>query len=153
MTSTSSSASTTLLKKGDSGEAVRAYQQKLINVGESLPRYGADGDFGDETEAATKAFQSRYGLLVDGIAGPQTFAKLEEVLNSTSAGNDSVPYPGHLIKLGSTGKDVERIQRAVGVTADGIFGPKTEAAVKANQSRHGLAVDGIVGPKTWSVMF
>ncbi|MGV3465261.1 MAG: glycoside hydrolase domain-containing protein, partial [Heyndrickxia sp.] len=64
-----------------------------------------------------------------------------------------VPYPGHLIKRGSRGKDVERIQRAVGVTADGIFGPKTEAAVKAYQSRHGLAVDGIVGPQTWNVMF
>ncbi|XNQ37814.1 hypothetical protein AA0X95_04290 [Bacillus sp. 1P10SD] len=41
-----------------------------------------------------------------------------------------VPYPG-LIKRGSKGKNVERIQRAVGVTADGIFGPKTEASVKS----------------------
>jgi peptidoglycan hydrolase-like protein with peptidoglycan-binding domain len=64
-----------------------------------------------------------------------------------------VPYPGHLFKNGSKGKDVERIQRAVGVNVDGIYGPKTEAAVKAYQKRHGLAVDGIVGPKTWSVMF
>ncbi|SEU04063.1 LysM domain-containing protein [Salinibacillus kushneri] len=64
-----------------------------------------------------------------------------------------VPYPGHLIKRGSEGKDVKRIQRAVGVKADGIYGPKTEAAVKDYQKRHGLKVDGIVGPETWAVMF
>ncbi|WML38715.1 GH25 family lysozyme [Neobacillus sp. OS1-2] len=64
-----------------------------------------------------------------------------------------VPFPGHLIKVGTKGKDVERIQRAVKVNPDGIYGPKTKAAVKAYQSRHGLAADGIVGPATWSVMF
>lgn len=34
--------------------------------------------------------------------------------------------------------------------ADGIFGPKTEAAVKAWQKNHGLVSDGIIGPKTWA---
>jgi peptidoglycan hydrolase-like protein with peptidoglycan-binding domain len=67
--------------------------------------------------------------------------------------NSVVPYPGHLIKRGSKGKNVERVQRAVGVTADGIFGPNTERAVKAYQSRHGLVADGLVGPKSWSVLF
>jgi len=70
-----------------------------------------------------------------------------------SPSNDIVPYPGHLIRRGSTGIDVKRIQRAVKVNPDGIFGPNTEAAVKAYQRRHGLSVDGIVGPETWSVMF
>lgn len=64
-----------------------------------------------------------------------------------------VPYPGKPIKLGSRGKDVERIQRAVNVTPDGIFGPITEKAVKEYQKRHGLHADGIVGPITWGVMF
>ncbi len=64
-----------------------------------------------------------------------------------------VPYPDQLIKLGSRGKDVERIQRAVNVTVDGIFGPITESAVKNYQRRHGLTVDGIVGPLTWEVLF
>ncbi len=62
-------------------------------------------------------------------------------------------YPGKLIKNGSKGKDVERIQRAVGVTADGIFGANTEKAVKAYQKRKGLAADGIVGKNTWNMMF
>jgi len=34
--------------------------------------------------------------------------------------------------------------------ADGIFGPKTEEAVKAWQKNHGLVPDGIIGPKTWA---
>lgn len=46
-----------------------------------------------------------------------------------------------------------RIQRAVRVTADGLFGPITERAVRSYQEHHGLEADGIVGPKTWNVMF
>lgn len=53
---------------------------------------------------------------------------------------------------GSKGEAVKTVQRAVGTTADGIFGPKTEAAVKAFQKRNGLVVDGIVGPKTWAAI-
>jgi N-acetylmuramoyl-L-alanine amidase len=65
-----------------------------------------------------------------------------------------VPYPGRVIKYGMTGKDVERIQRAVGATpVDGVFGPGTEAKVKAYQKRMGLVADGLVGEKTWNVMF
>jgi peptidoglycan L-alanyl-D-glutamate endopeptidase CwlK len=64
-----------------------------------------------------------------------------------------VPYPGHLIKQRSKGKDVQRVQNAVGVKADGIFGSATKKAVQAYQKRHGLVADGIVGEKTWKVMF
>lgn len=70
-----------------------------------------------------------------------------------ASGKSVVPYPGHLIRRGSRGKDVERVQRAVGATPDGIYGPATEAKVKAYQKRHGLTADGIVGPASWSVMF
>lgn len=69
------------------------------------------------------------------------------------SGSAVVPYPGQLIKKGSKGKDVERIQRALGINADGIFGKQTDAAVKAYQKRHGLAADGIVGPATWNTLF
>ncbi|WP_353949269.1 glycoside hydrolase domain-containing protein [Sporolactobacillus sp. Y61] len=64
-----------------------------------------------------------------------------------------VPYPGHLIRRGSRGRDVVRTQNAVGAVPDGIFGPKTEQAVRAYQRRHGLVADGLVGPVTWHVLF
>lgn len=69
----------TMLKRGDQGNAVKELQVELINAGMDLSTYGADGDFGAETERAVKAFQSKYGLTVDGIAGKNTFAKLEEL--------------------------------------------------------------------------
>ncbi|WEZ09595.1 D-alanyl-D-alanine carboxypeptidase family protein [Priestia flexa] len=64
-----------------------------------------------------------------------------------------VPYPGKLIKMGSKGKDVERIQRAVGANPDGVFGNETYNKVKAYQRRKGLVVDGIVGKSTWDMLF
>lgn len=65
-----------------------------------------------------------------------------------------VKYPGKVIGIGSPkSKDVERIQRAVGVKPDGIYGKDTKNAVKAYQKRKKLKVDGEVGAKTWAVMF
>jgi putative chitinase len=58
-----------------------------------------------------------------------------------------------LLKLGSTGDDVVKLQQKLGVDPIGKFGPKTEAAVKAWQSANGLTADGIVGPGTWAKMF
>src|SRR5882672_7965698 len=57
--------------------------------------------------------------------------------------------PHGQIRQGSSGPDVALWQTIIGVTADGIFGPKTATATKAWQGSHGLAADGIVGPKTW----
>jgi peptidoglycan hydrolase-like protein with peptidoglycan-binding domain len=47
---------------------------------------------------------------------------------------------------------VKIVQTKVGVAADGNFGPKTEAAIRAFQSAHGAVPDGIVGPKTWAMI-
>ena len=54
-----------------------------------------------------------------------------------------------LLKKGSKGEEVKELQKALGITADGIFGPGTEAVVKNFQQENGLDYDGIVGKKTW----
>ena len=56
------------------------------------------------------------------------------------------------LRRGMTGELTRQVQAKVGVDADGKFGAKTEAAVRAFQRAHGLVPDGIVGPKTWRVL-
>jgi len=58
-----------------------------------------------------------------------------------------------LLKKGSTGDDVKKLQTKLGLTADGSFGPGTEAAVIKWQSDNGLTADGVVGDGTWGKMF
>ena len=57
-----------------------------------------------------------------------------------------------LIKKGDRGSAVKEVQSALGIAADGIFGPGTEASVKKFQSENGLDSDGIVGPATLKVL-
>ena len=56
------------------------------------------------------------------------------------------------IKRGDRGTAVKIVQRKLRCFADGIFGPKTEEAVRDYQKRNGLTVDGVVGPKTWHML-
>jgi putative chitinase len=58
-----------------------------------------------------------------------------------------------LLKIGSKGEDVKKLQEKLGLGADGVFGPGTEKAVKKWQIDHDLAADGLVGEGTWSKMF
>ena len=69
-------------------------------------------------------------------------------------------YPGAALRVGSRGRSVALIQRALNrisqnfpaipkLTADGIYGPATERAVRVFQQVFGLDVDGIVGRQTW----
>jgi len=56
-----------MLQKGDKGLRVVAVQKQLLDLGYELPQWGADGDFGTETEDAVKAFQTDRELEVDGV--------------------------------------------------------------------------------------
>ncbi len=61
----------------------------------------------------------------------------------------ATPAPPTL-RRGMQGEQVAAWQRIIEATADGIFGPATEALTKAWQSRHGLKADGIVDAETWA---
>lgn len=64
---------------------------------------------------------------------------------------------GPLLRRGGRGDDVKRLQEALnrqgaGLVVDGDFGPGTEGAAKTFQRAHGLEADGIVGPRTWAAL-
>lgn len=65
-----------VLRKGDEGIQVKNMQLMLKAKGYSLPKYGADGDYGNETMTAVKKFQKDKNLAVDGIAGKNTLTAL-----------------------------------------------------------------------------
>lgn len=144
--------SSNLLKVGSEGDDVKSLQKDLNRLGAKIEE---DGIYGKGTKEAVQDFQKEYKLDDDGIAGSKTLSKLASVIKEKIS--KAIPdYPGSLIKLGSQGKDVERIQRAVGIPekeVDGRYGPDTVKAVKAYQKRKGLFVDGTVGKKTWEMMF
>jgi peptidoglycan hydrolase-like protein with peptidoglycan-binding domain len=120
-----------ILKRGLSGEPVKILQVKLAVT--------ADGEFGPGTETALKAYQQKQGLKVDGIAGPDTFAQmgLFELI---------------LLKPGTSGDTVKKLQQSLGIAADGQFGSGTQKAVREFQSKNGLEADGLAGPATLAKM-
>jgi peptidoglycan hydrolase-like protein with peptidoglycan-binding domain len=120
-----------ILKRGLAGAPVKRLQEKL--------GIEADGEFGPKTEEALKAYQRKNGLAVDGIAGPDTFTHMGL-------------YELVLLKTGTSGEAVKKLQQALGVAADGQFGPGTERAVREYQQKNGLTADGMAGPETLARM-
>lgn len=88
-----------VLSKGSKGEAVREMQEDLLALGYKLPKYGADGDFGSETQAAVRAFQLDHEIQPTGIADAVTLAAIETALEN---GNASYPLIQHVIITGNT---------------------------------------------------
>jgi len=125
-----------ILRLGASGPEV-VHLQRLLGV-------HADGDFGQSTLRAVRRFQAAHGLLVDGQVGPHTWAALEAEWRG---------FAGEaVLREGATGPAVAAVQRLLGVTPDGDFGPITLAAVRGFQARHGLVVDGQVGTHTLAAL-
>lgn len=71
-----------VIKKGDKGSQVGAWQRALLAVGQKLPKYGVDNDFGSETEAATNGFKASVGLPQNGIVDAATAAAMWDKLLS-----------------------------------------------------------------------
>ncbi len=112
-----------------------------------------DGIFGPLTLAAVRAYQSYYGLAVDGIVGPDTFWVLGESTGPYLGG--SPRFGARTLRQGMSGGDVWILQNRLNIAgqtvvgaATGFFDATTTAAVRGFQARYGLAVDGVVGPVT-----
>ena len=140
-----------VLKRGSTGSDVRTMQQKLKNWG--YYSGSVDGIFGSGTESAVKLFQRTNGLTADGIVGSATAAELGMTLaGGTSSGGGSTS--SGVLKRGSSGADVKTMQQKLkswgyySGSVDGIFGSGTESAVKLFQRTNGLTADGIVGSAT-----
>lgn len=118
------------LRVGSAGDDVNKLQRNLNGLNYNCGT--VDGSFGEKTEAAVKAFQKAYSLTQDGIAGPVTLKKIDEVV-----------------------KDVQTKLNAKGFncgTPDGSYGPKTKEAVTKFQTANKLYVDGIAGAKTLAAL-
>ena len=157
------------LGKYDKGDPVKDWQDFLKAQGYDLGKGGVDGYFGGSTVSATKKYQKKVGVKVDGMAGKDTWAKAKkDGFKWKRKGKKSDPYPlpkGHFyytedkrntVHSGYWPKDraaIKKIQKKVGTGVDGRYGPKTKAAVMRWQKKHGLKADGAVGAKTWAKMF
>ena len=122
-----------------------------------------DGDFGYYTKQAVKKFQSTYKLQSDGVFGPITCKKFNEVMDTkekvaekstTSTPTTSLKCDNINLKKNSKGDEVKTLQTMLSSLGyytrqvDGDFGDYTEAAVKQFQKDTGHTDDGVFGPKT-----
>lgn len=144
------------LKKGSKGEAVKKLQKQLIK--RKYLTGSADGIYGDKTVAAVKLFQKDQKLEVDGLAGTITQRKLFSS-NAAYSGQTAKGGKQNGLSIGDKSDEVKKLQKALNYlgylnsSADGVFGEKTEAAVKKYQTRNKLAVDGVAGTLTQNAIY
>ena len=159
------------LKLGSRGSAVIELQAALKLLGFYADT--VDGIFSQSTARAVSQFQEAAGLAADGIVGqdtwnrlfPQTSSAIENPIakDPVTADNSEInpqAQPTNFPVLrrrmrGPAVRDLQERLRAKGflrVSADGVFGPETQAAVKAAQRQYQLPADGIVGRATWEAL-
>ncbi|MDR1599573.1 MAG: peptidoglycan-binding protein [Oscillospiraceae bacterium] len=174
--SSSGGAVRSYLRYGDTGSSVLQMQRAL----QSLGYYNGplSGNFLSQTLAAVKSFQSRNGLVVDGLAGNKTLTLLYSgkalpyyVYQPTqppvywptpkpTAKPTPTPAGQRLLRYGMSGDDVAAVQSRLfqlgyyyASSIRGNFDQATLNAVKLFQSYNGLNPDGIIGPQTWTKLF
>ena len=86
-----------------------------------------------------KDWQTKNGLSTDGVAGPDSFLAMGL-------------YELVLLKQGTRGDAVKKLQEKLAISADGQFGSATEKAVRDYQQKNGLVADGMAGPTTLAHM-
>jgi peptidoglycan hydrolase-like protein with peptidoglycan-binding domain len=132
-----------LVRQGSQNHPVQTLQYLLGARGHPVT---VDGDFGPKTDAAVRAFQHAAHLAVDGVVGPNTWSALIVQVSQGSTG-DAVRGVQEEFQFRNLSGDPSK-----GLQVDGIFGPKTNAAVRGFQQALRITVDGIVGPLTWRAL-
>lgn len=136
------------LSQGMRGGDVWVLQNRL-NIAGQTEGGAASGYYDANTAAAVRAFQTRYGLAVDGIAGPQTFYSLK--LRTWLGGRE--------LAVGSRGTDVRQLQRWTAsilgdplLPVDGYFGATTERALRRFQAAKCVPVTGMADDRTFHAL-
>jgi len=154
------------LRRGDRGPLVSILQTHLERAGFDV---GAiDGIFGARTEAALRAFQQQRNLPVTGVVDVATWRALGVNCSITPPGPTPPPSPGPipppeqfhcpLLRLGSSGPAVRLLQRLLQERGfyrgpiDGVYGTRTQRAVRQFQRSQGLPVTGIADHATWHAL-
>jgi peptidoglycan hydrolase-like protein with peptidoglycan-binding domain len=164
-----------VLRLGDSGRDVIELQFILDSIEAfypDIPSVIKDGYFGYEVQNAVVQFQKSFGLVADGIVGPEVWNKLYSVYKGIfNGGTVAIPpnagenfgpeYPGVALKLGDEGANVRLIQQYLSairivynsilpVVVNGEFDRATSDSVKSFQNEFVLVPDGVVGRLTWN---
>lgn len=160
------------LSEGSTGRSVRELQYLFDFIAEfvvTLPAVQIDGIFGPRTRGAVERFQEVYGLPVTGVVDKGTWDVLFRVYSGILGvlPDRDLPikptFPGALIGIGETGEDVRLIQRYLAfislfssdipqIEVDGIYGARTQAAVRQFQLENGLTPSGTVDERTWNAL-
>ncbi|MBQ3008543.1 MAG: peptidoglycan-binding protein [Oscillospiraceae bacterium] len=163
------------VRRGDRGlnvVIVQFYLNQASQYVSSVSEVDMDGVFGAGTRTQVMNFQRYYNLTADGVVGPATWEKMYRLYLSIRDGVNtpqqtppsSAVWPGTIFRLGSSGTNVVRIQQWLNdiaqvypdipvVSADGRYGPLTQASVIAFQQNFGLSADGVVGQLTWNRLY
>ena len=141
-----------MFRQGDRNVAIAEIRAKLIHIG--FPIESDDPSFFDDRlDEVIRSFQQARGLSVDGVVGPHTLQRIEEA--RWKLGDRTLSFvPGHLIH----GEDVVSLQQRLSTMGfdcgkvDGIFGIKTDKALREFQLSVGVTADGTAGRETFDAL-
>ncbi|MBD2136415.1 N-acetylmuramoyl-L-alanine amidase [Anabaena sp. FACHB-1237] len=141
-TPSSASSSNIIPNPADNKDTSILRLQKALNSLKITDRNGKplveDGSVGPATSSAVQKFQKIVGIIPAGTANQSTWNAINEILAKR------VIQGTH-----ASGVIIRYLQYRVGADPDGIYGPKTEAAIKRFQQQNGVTADGIIGSMTW----
>ena len=162
-----------VLREGDSGTGVLSLQYYLSFLAayyNTIPAVSIDGTFGPATRAAVVDLQSTFGLVPDGVVGPETWETMYRAylgivgtVPEEYTVSGAIPFPGVVLRQGADSPAVRVLQEYLNrisqaypsipsVTPTGYFGNQTEAAVRAFRAEFGLPASGAVDAIAWTAI-